>query len=145
MTERSVMNLPPVVSATEWQAARDALLAKEKEATRARDALAAERRRLPMVRIDKDYTFDGRDGKATLLDLFEGCRQLLQEAYGLDNPLVLVVRERLQRRLRCLSRDPATRRLPGRRDVRAQRLPSTATASFAPTSRRLAASRRSAA
>src|SRR5205823_9083572 len=71
------MNLPPVVSATDWQAARDALLAKEKEATRARDALAAERRRLPMVRIDKDYTFGGLDGKATLLDLFEGRRQLL--------------------------------------------------------------------
>ena len=71
------MNLPPVVSATEWQAARDALLAKEKEATRARDALAAERRRLPRVRIDKDYTFDGPDGKAGLLDLFEGRRQLL--------------------------------------------------------------------
>jgi len=71
------MNLPPVVSTTEWQAARDALLAKEKEATRARDALAAERRRLPMVRIDRDYAFDGPDGKATLLDLFEGRRQLL--------------------------------------------------------------------
>jgi predicted dithiol-disulfide oxidoreductase (DUF899 family) len=71
------MNLPPVVSPTEWQAARDALLAKEKEATRARDALAAERRRLPMVRIDKDYTFEGPDGEASLLDLFEGRRQLL--------------------------------------------------------------------
>ena len=71
------MNRPAVVSATEWQAARDALLAKEKEATRARDALAAERRRLPMVRIDKDYTFDGPDGKTRLLDLFEGRRQLL--------------------------------------------------------------------
>ena len=71
------MNLPPVVSSTDWQAARDALLAKEKEATRARDALAAERRRLPRVRIDKDYTFDGPDGKAGLPDLFEGRSQLL--------------------------------------------------------------------
>jgi predicted dithiol-disulfide oxidoreductase (DUF899 family) len=71
------MNLPPVVSPTEWQAALDAHRAKEKEATRARDALAAERRRLPMVRIDKDYAFDGPDGNATLLDLFEGRRQLL--------------------------------------------------------------------
>jgi predicted dithiol-disulfide oxidoreductase (DUF899 family) len=71
------MNLPPIVSAEEWQAAREAILAKEKEATRARDALAAERRRLPMVRIDKDYAFDGADRKATLLDLFEGRRQLL--------------------------------------------------------------------
>src|SRR5213592_2893391 len=71
------MNLPPVVSSMEWQAAREAFLAQEKEATRARDALAAERRRLPMVRIDKDYAFDGPAGKATLLDLFEGRRQLL--------------------------------------------------------------------
>jgi predicted dithiol-disulfide oxidoreductase (DUF899 family) len=71
------MKLPPVVSPTEWQGAREELLAKEKEATRARDALAAERRRLPMVRIDKDYVFAGRDGKANLLDLFEGRRQLI--------------------------------------------------------------------
>jgi predicted dithiol-disulfide oxidoreductase (DUF899 family) len=71
------MNVPPVVTPTEWQAARAALLAEEKEATRARDALAAKRRRLPMVRIDKDYAFDGPEGKATLLDLFEGHRQLL--------------------------------------------------------------------
>lgn len=71
------MNLPPVVSPTEWQAAREALLAKEKETGRASDALAAERRRMPMVRIDKDYTFDGPNGTASLLDLFEGRRQLL--------------------------------------------------------------------
>ena len=71
------MNLPPVVSPQEWQTELDALRAKEKEATRARDALAAERRRLPRVHIDKDYVFDGPDGKATLLDLFEGRRQLL--------------------------------------------------------------------
>jgi predicted dithiol-disulfide oxidoreductase (DUF899 family) len=71
------MNLPPVVSETEWQAAWDTLLAKEKEATRARDALAAERRRLPRVLIDKKYTFDGPGGKVTLPDLFEGRRQLL--------------------------------------------------------------------
>jgi predicted dithiol-disulfide oxidoreductase (DUF899 family) len=77
MSERSDMNLPPVVTAEEWQVARDALLAKEKEATRARDALAAERRRLPRVRIDKDYVFDGPAGKATLVDLFEGRGQLL--------------------------------------------------------------------
>jgi predicted dithiol-disulfide oxidoreductase (DUF899 family) len=71
------MNLPPVVSEEEWQAARAALLVKEKEATRTRDALAAERRKLPMVRIEKDYTFDGPEGKATLPELFEGRRQLL--------------------------------------------------------------------
>ena len=59
------MNLPPVVSAAEWQAARDELLAKEKEATRASDALAAERRRLPRVQIEKDYVLEGRDGDAS--------------------------------------------------------------------------------
>ena len=71
------MNLPPVVTAEEWQEARDALLAKEKEATRARDELAAERRKLPRVRIDHAYVFDRPAGKATLLDLFEGRGQLL--------------------------------------------------------------------
>jgi predicted dithiol-disulfide oxidoreductase (DUF899 family) len=71
------MNLPPVVSPTEWQVAHENLLAKEKEATRARDALAAERRRLPMVQIDKDYVFDGPDGEASLRDLFEERRQLV--------------------------------------------------------------------
>lgn len=70
-------NLPPVVSLTQWQAARDKLLVKEKAATRAQDALAAERRRLPMVKIDKDYVFEGPDGKASLLDLFQGHRQLI--------------------------------------------------------------------
>jgi predicted dithiol-disulfide oxidoreductase (DUF899 family) len=71
------MNLPPVVSETEWRAAHERLLAKEKEATRARDALAAERRRQPRARIDKDYVFDRPDGKASLLDLFDGRRQLI--------------------------------------------------------------------
>jgi predicted dithiol-disulfide oxidoreductase (DUF899 family) len=71
------MNLPPVVSAGEWQAALDAVRAKEKEATHAHDALAAERRRLPRVHIEKDYVFDAASGKAKLLDLFEGRRQLL--------------------------------------------------------------------
>jgi predicted dithiol-disulfide oxidoreductase (DUF899 family) len=71
------MNLPQVVSPAEWQAAHEKLLAKEKEATRARDALAAERRRQPMVRIGKDYVFEGPDGEASLLDLFEERRQLI--------------------------------------------------------------------
>jgi len=71
------MNLPPVVSETEWQTAREALLVEEKEGTRARDALAAKRRRLPMVRIDKDYVFDGPESNASLLDMFEGREQLL--------------------------------------------------------------------
>jgi len=70
-------SLPPIVSPAEWHAAREKLLVKEKAATRARDALAAERRRLPMVRIEKDYRFVGPGGEATLLDLFEGRRQLI--------------------------------------------------------------------
>jgi predicted dithiol-disulfide oxidoreductase (DUF899 family) len=69
--------LPKIVSGPEWQAARETLLAKEKEVTRALDALAAERRRLPMVRIEKAYTYDGPNGKVRLIDLFEGRRQLL--------------------------------------------------------------------
>lgn len=69
--------LPRIVSETEWQTARAALLAKEKELTRARDALAAERRRLPMVRVEKDYVFAGPGGNVQLLELFEGRRQLL--------------------------------------------------------------------
>ena len=71
------MHLPPVVTPNDWQTVRDELLAEEKEATRALDALAAKRRRLPMVRIDKEYVFEGPDGPATLLDLFEGRRQLI--------------------------------------------------------------------
>jgi predicted dithiol-disulfide oxidoreductase (DUF899 family) len=71
------MSLPKVVSSAEWQSAHEQLLVKEKAATRARDALAAERRRLPMVRIEKDYVFEGPGGKARLLDLFEGRGQLI--------------------------------------------------------------------
>jgi predicted dithiol-disulfide oxidoreductase (DUF899 family) len=71
------VKLSPVVSQAEWQAAHERLLAKEKQATRARDALAAERRRQPMVRIDKGYVFAGPRGEASLLDLFEGRSQLL--------------------------------------------------------------------
>jgi len=71
------MNLPDIVSPAEWEAAREALLVKEKEATRALDALAAERRRLPMLRIEKQYLFEGPNGKATLLDMFDGRRQLV--------------------------------------------------------------------
>jgi predicted dithiol-disulfide oxidoreductase (DUF899 family) len=70
-------NLPKIVSREEWQRARDQLLVKEKAATKARDILSAERRRLPMVRIEKDYHFDGPGGKVRLLDLFEGRRQLI--------------------------------------------------------------------
>ncbi|HEY7889465.1 MAG TPA: DUF899 domain-containing protein [Steroidobacteraceae bacterium] len=69
--------LPQVVSEAEWRQASAALLAKEKALTRARDALAAQRRRLPMVKIEKRYVFEGPDGQPTLLDLFAGRRQLL--------------------------------------------------------------------
>jgi predicted dithiol-disulfide oxidoreductase (DUF899 family) len=71
------MDLPPVVSPEEWEKAREELLIKEKELTRAHDALAAERRRFPRVHIEKDYVFDGRKGRARLLDLFAGRRQLI--------------------------------------------------------------------
>jgi predicted dithiol-disulfide oxidoreductase (DUF899 family) len=81
-TKENVMSknkspLPDVVPEAEWQAACQRLLVKEKEATRALDALAAERRRLPMTRIDKAYAFDGPRGKASLLDLFDGRRQVI--------------------------------------------------------------------
>jgi predicted dithiol-disulfide oxidoreductase (DUF899 family) len=69
--------LPEIVSPKQWQAAHDKLLAKEKAATRARDALAALRRRQPMMEIEKDYVFEGSAGKTSLLGLFEGRRQLI--------------------------------------------------------------------
>jgi predicted dithiol-disulfide oxidoreductase (DUF899 family) len=71
------MNTPPIVSAQEWQAARQQLLVKEKEVLRSHDALAAQRRRMPWLPVDKPYEFDGPDGKASLLDLFHGRRQLI--------------------------------------------------------------------
>ncbi|CAN7570662.1 DUF899 domain-containing protein [Phenylobacterium sp. LjRoot219] len=71
------MATPPVVSPQEWKAAREQLLAKEKAHTHARDALAAERRRMPWVAVTKSYAFEGPRGKASLLDLFEGRRQLI--------------------------------------------------------------------
>jgi predicted dithiol-disulfide oxidoreductase (DUF899 family) len=72
-----MMKMPQVVSREDWQAARDELLVQEKEATRALDALAARRRRLPMVRMSGDYAFTGPDGELSLLDLFDGRRQLI--------------------------------------------------------------------
>jgi predicted dithiol-disulfide oxidoreductase (DUF899 family) len=71
------MNRPAVVSQEEWQAAHDALLAKEKQATRERDALAAERRRQPVTRVEKEYVLQGPDSEASLVDLFGGRRQLI--------------------------------------------------------------------
>jgi predicted dithiol-disulfide oxidoreductase (DUF899 family) len=71
------MELPPIVSAEEWHQSHDALLAKEKEATRARDALAAERRRQPMTEFSADHKFEGPEGVVTLADLLQGRSQLL--------------------------------------------------------------------
>lgn len=71
------MALPQVVDREEWLRARRELLAREKEHTRARDALNADRRRLPMVRVEKDYAFEGPDGPLSLADLFAGRRQLV--------------------------------------------------------------------
>src|SRR5215210_946734 len=71
------MKTPSIVSPQEWQAAREALLVKEKELTRARDALAAERRRMPWMAVEKDYRFEGPDGSVGLADLFDGRRQLI--------------------------------------------------------------------
>ncbi len=75
--EQLAMKTPPVVSPQEWEAARQQLLVKEKALTRSRDALAAERRRMPWLAVEKKYEFDGPKGKASLLDLFDGRRQLI--------------------------------------------------------------------
>jgi predicted dithiol-disulfide oxidoreductase (DUF899 family) len=77
MATKTRTRLPKVVSQAEWHAAHRQMLAKEKKATRERDKLAAERRRMPITRIEKTYEFEGPDGKASLLDLFEGRRQLI--------------------------------------------------------------------
>lgn len=71
------MQLPPIVSPQDWEAARLQLLVKEKAHTRARDALAAERRRMPWMAVEKAYTFEGPAGPVSLQDLFEGRRQLI--------------------------------------------------------------------
>ncbi|MGH7920510.1 MAG: DUF899 domain-containing protein [Candidatus Dormibacteraceae bacterium] len=71
------MNTPPIVSSEQWEAARQTLLVEEKQLTRARDALAAKRRRMPWMAVDKDYRFEGPNGLVGLLDLFDGRRQLI--------------------------------------------------------------------
>jgi len=78
------MNLPPVVSAGEWKAAREEMLVKEKELTRARDALAAERRRMPRLAVEKEYRFEGPDGPVSLPGLFAGRRQLIVYRFFFD-------------------------------------------------------------
>src|ERR1700738_4801397 len=76
MSKRQIEH-PRVVSQAEWLTARKELLKKEKEFTRQKDALSAERRELPWVRVEKEYTFDAPSGKRTLSDLFEGKSQLI--------------------------------------------------------------------
>ena len=74
---RAGMNTPPIVSPEAWAAAREQMLGKEKNLTRARDALAAERRRMPWMAVEKAYEFEGPMGKVSLLDLFGPAGQLI--------------------------------------------------------------------
>src|SRR6201987_1524790 len=76
-TTKDKMKTPPIVCQQEGEAARQRLLVKEKAFTRSRDALAAERRRMPWMLVEKKYAFDGPNGKVSLIDLFEGRRQLV--------------------------------------------------------------------
>jgi predicted dithiol-disulfide oxidoreductase (DUF899 family) len=71
------VHVPPIVSPQEWDAAREELLVEEKKLTRARDALAAKRRRMPRMAVEKEYRFEGPAGSVSLLDLFEGRSQLV--------------------------------------------------------------------
>jgi predicted dithiol-disulfide oxidoreductase (DUF899 family) len=81
---KSTTQSPRVVSRDTWLVARKELLAREKELTRLRDQLSAERRKLPMIEIDKEYVFEGPNGRASLLDLFEGRRQLIVYHFMFD-------------------------------------------------------------
>ncbi len=128
------MSLPEVVSRDEWLVARKGLLAEEKELTRRRDALNAERRRLPMVEVIKEYVFHGPEGEARLLDLFAGRRQLvvghsagadevsqglLDHLHARETTLAYVSRAPWRRssatRRRRAGPSPGTRRTAGRR------------------------------
>jgi predicted dithiol-disulfide oxidoreductase (DUF899 family) len=80
------MDQPRTVSPSEWRTALDALREGEKAHTRAADALAAQRRRMPMVRIDKEYRFEGPDGQVSLVDLFEGRSQLITYCFMWHDP-----------------------------------------------------------
>jgi predicted dithiol-disulfide oxidoreductase (DUF899 family) len=75
--EQAAMHTPPVVSPSAWESARQKMLVKEKALTRARDALAAERRRMPWMAVEKSYSFEGPGGKLSLPELFDGRRQLI--------------------------------------------------------------------
>jgi predicted dithiol-disulfide oxidoreductase (DUF899 family) len=76
-SEQPATHTPPIVSPEAWNLAHQQMLVKEKALTRARDALAAERRRMPWMAVDKAYEFEGPQGKVSLLDLFEGRGQLI--------------------------------------------------------------------
>jgi predicted dithiol-disulfide oxidoreductase (DUF899 family) len=78
------MSLPKIVTPREWLSARKELLTEEKAMTRARDALSTKRRELPMVRVEKEYIFESSQGKASLRDLFDGCRQLMVQHFMFD-------------------------------------------------------------
>src|SRR5580704_11481130 len=83
-TEEDPMSLPEIASREEWLAARKALLVREKELTRQKDLLNADRRRLPMVAIEKDYEFEGPEGTVRLVDLFVDGRQLVVQHFMFD-------------------------------------------------------------
>ena len=83
-TKVLAMTLPEIATYDEWHTARVALLAEEKAMTKARDALSTKRRMLPMVRVEKDYKFDGPNGPASLLDMFEGRTQLIIQHFMFD-------------------------------------------------------------
>src|SRR6202451_1333154 len=76
-SDQPAMRAPPIVSPEAWEAARQQMLLKEKAFTRSRDALAAERRRMPWMAVEKGYRFEGPHGSRSLLDLFDGRRQLI--------------------------------------------------------------------
>ena len=84
MSERDSVPSPKVVLEGQWQSLRNSLLEQEKELTRQMDRVNAARRRLPMVKLEKTYSFDGPNGKTTLLDLFAGRRQLIVYHFMFD-------------------------------------------------------------
>ena len=99
-----------IVSREEWIAARKAHLAHEKEFTRARDRLSEERRALPWVKVDKDYVFDGPNGKAALADLFKGRQPARGAAFHVRARLGRRLQELLVLGRRVRAHDPASRR-----------------------------------
>src|SRR5579862_9165793 len=83
-TDEANIPHPPIVDEAAWRTARLALLDEEKELTRQYDRVNAHRRRLPMVRVEKQYAFDSPNGKVSFLDLFEGRRQLIVYHFMFD-------------------------------------------------------------